>query len=797
MLLKNIFFLLLVFTPCLLFAQNLYQEQLDNFVYEEKQEKVYLHFDKPQYAAGENIWFKAYVTSAISHLPTEVSWNLYVELINNEKEILDSLTLFIENGVTHGNFSLNWDLKPGSYRVRAYTEWMRNNVQDFFYKKDFKVVNPTYSEGLDDIPKETLSTNKPIIDFLPEGGDLIDGIPTKIAIKATNLYGRGIPVSGTIINKKGKEVTNFESDELGYALCFFKPSIEESYLALIKGDTFHLPEVKSTGAAIRLTHSHISDNVHIAVQSKNIDLKEGTLVIHRRGQFLFSKTCQNSTSMIVVIKKSSLETGIIHITFFDKNKMPLSERLIFPNPPTNENDITITSDKDIYEKRSKVTLELGSKSVTIHAASITINPQIESSFEKDAENIENYLLLSSDLKGKIEAPDSYFAGTEASYMALDLLMLTHGWSRFNWTSLLNNDFSPQFLPEQGLKIRGKAINYYNEKNLKEPSIGLTIPSIGVLNETFKINEGGVFQITGLELMDSTMIYMQAYREKNGKIKKYQSAKIELESPPRPDISQIPNNNSDIAPDVIEKAKKLEQISKAYFLDERLTELEEVVVTGKSLKQEEMDKRTLLYSRPSNRLILDSIPFVSAALSVFDLLQQVPGITITGAFPEQTAQIRGIGSFSGSPPIYLLDGMPVDLGAIQTIPVNIVEFIDVLKGPAAAIFGSRGAGGAIIVYTRRGGPNYQDERPTGLLSFTHPGYHQAKEFYSPQYDMQREEHIIPDFRSTLYWNPNLKFENNNAEATFYSSDEAGNFVIRVEGIYINGTPFFKESFINVE
>jgi len=202
-------------------------------------------------------------------------------------------------------------------------------------------------------------------------------------------------------------------------LCFFKPKIEESYLALIEEDTFALPEVKNAGAVIQLTHSYQSENIRIAVLSKNIDLKDGTLVIHRRGQLLFSAKSLNNTAMVMPIKKSSLGTGILHITFFDTNSLPLSERLVFPNPPVNGTDITIISDRDVYEKRSKVTLGLGSERDTIHSASITINPQIESSYKKYGENIENYLLLSSDLKGKIESPGSYFAGTEEAYKALD------------------------------------------------------------------------------------------------------------------------------------------------------------------------------------------------------------------------------------------------------------------------------------------------------------------------------------------------------------------------------------------
>lgn len=793
---KSLHVLLFLFNTIYLWAQDIYKEKLDDFIYEEKQEKVYLHFDKPQYAAGDDIWFKAYVTNAVSHLPTDVSWNLSIELINDEKKLLDSITLFIENGVAHGSFSLNRDLKSGSYQIRAYTEWMRNNDNDFFYRKDLKIVSPSFNEDLYNVQKESISKRKLMVDFLTEGGDLIDGISTKIAIKATDTNGRGMPVNGSIINGKGEKVTTFESNDLGYGLCLFKPEIEESYLALIQEDTFYLPEVKNVGATIRLTHSYRSENILVSILSKNIDLKDGTLVIHRRGQLLFSAKSLNDTTMFMPIKKSSLGAGIIHITFFDKNRIPLSERLVFPNPPVNMTGITIIPDTDVYEKRSKVTLGLGSKSDTIHSASITINPQFESSYKKYGENIENYLLFSSDLKGRIDSPGSYLAGTEEAYRALDVLMLTHGWSRFDWETLLAGDFSPRYLAEKGLKIRGKAINYYNDKYLKEPLIGLSIPSIGALNETFKIGKDGRFQISGLILMDSSMIFMQAFREKNEKIKKYQSAKIELEYPPRPDVTQIPHNNDDLKPDFLAKTKKLEEISRAYFLDSQFTELEEVVVTAKNIKQDEMDKRTTLYAQPDNRLILDSLG--SFFLSVFDALQRVPGVTVTGSFPNQSARIRGpISLYGNSAPAYFLDGMLVDVTAIQTLPVQDVEFIDVIKSGRVAIFGSRGAAGAILIYTRKGGSNYQNERSRGILAFTHPGYHKAKEFYSPQYDIDRKEHITPDFRTTLHWNPELSFENNYAETTFYTSDQTGSFAIRVEGMFTNGKPFFEESFIDVE
>lgn len=795
---KPLIILLFLFNTTYLLAQNQYEEKLAQFITEQKQEKVYIHFDKPQYAAGENIWFKAYITNAVTHQPTDVSSTLYVELINQEKNIVDSLTLFIDNGKSNGSFILKRDLKSGSYRIRAYTKWMRNYDNDFFFQRDFEIVNPSFIQNEESNQKDGTLSEKPILEFLPEGGDLIDGIPTKIGIKLTTRNAADTPLNGIIINSKEEKISDFKLNNLGYGLCFFIPKIGESYRAVFNKDTFNLPIVENAGASIKVTHSQKSDYVRIAVLSKNIDLKDGTLVLHRRGKLLVSKNCTSSTSMSLTVKKFQLETGIIHVTFFDRNKVPLSERLIFPNPPSKEPAISIDPDRTTYTKRSKIKLELNSKNDTVHSASITINPLLESSYEKYGENIENYLLMSSDLKGKIKSPDSYFAGTKEAYEALDLLMLIHGWSRFNWTSLLENEsFVPEHFPEKGITIKGKAVNYYNNAALKEPVIGVTIPSIGILNETFSIKEDGEFQLVGLKLMDSTKIYIQAFREKKEKLKNYQTAKIQLESPLRPNVNNSPQALNDINPDFLEKAEKLKKISSAYFLDDDLTELDEIVVTAKSIKQTEMERRTSLYKEPDSRIIMDSIRV--NFLSIFDALQRVSGVTVVGSFPNYSARIRGISSLNGSlETLYILDGMQVDNTALQNIPIQDVEFIDVLKGPSAAIFGSRGAAGVILVYTRLGSSNNQkDIGPTGLLAFTHPGYHKAKEFYSPQYDEEREEHIIPDYRTTLHWNPELKFENNRSETTFYSSDQTGNYIVRIEGIFTNGKPFFEEIFVNVE
>jgi hypothetical protein len=103
------------------------------------QEKVYLQMDKPYYALGDTIWFKGYITIGSRHQLSKLSGALYVDLITEKDSIFKSLKLPVVSGMVVGDFILGDDYKQGSYRVRAYTQWMRNAGEDYFFDKTFTV----------------------------------------------------------------------------------------------------------------------------------------------------------------------------------------------------------------------------------------------------------------------------------------------------------------------------------------------------------------------------------------------------------------------------------------------------------------------------------------------------------------------------------------------------------------------------------------------------------------------------------------------------------------------------------
>ena len=114
------------------------------------QEKVYLHTDKPYYSVGDTIWFKAYVTVGAKHQLSALSGALYVDLISETDSLTESLKLPVMSGMSKGSFVLpDSSFREGNYRLRAYTQWMRNAGPDFYYDKVFtignSIVNPVFA----------------------------------------------------------------------------------------------------------------------------------------------------------------------------------------------------------------------------------------------------------------------------------------------------------------------------------------------------------------------------------------------------------------------------------------------------------------------------------------------------------------------------------------------------------------------------------------------------------------------------------------------------------------------------
>ena len=141
------------------------------------QEKLHLHTDRTVYVPGEKIWFKVYVADAATHQST-YSQYAYVELINPSDSLVRRVMVRSDTtGLFHGNLFLSDYIPEGDYMLKAYTRFMENLGDDYFFTKPIR-INNLESEKTKQEKKQ--SNNNYEVSFFPEGGNLTDRKSTRL-----------------------------------------------------------------------------------------------------------------------------------------------------------------------------------------------------------------------------------------------------------------------------------------------------------------------------------------------------------------------------------------------------------------------------------------------------------------------------------------------------------------------------------------------------------------------------------------------------------------------------------------
>ena len=182
----------------LFFAQSGFSQRIDSTlqVYADsfQQERIYIHFDKPAYAPGETVWFKAYIMAGIE--PSDLSKNFYLDWADADGKVLLHTIFPVLQSTVRGQFEIPADYKSSSIRIMGYTKWMLNFDSAFLYNKEIRILQNTAS-------KNTVKKSIASIQFFPEGGDAIINLKNKIAFKANDQFGKPVKVKGVIQNGKG------------------------------------------------------------------------------------------------------------------------------------------------------------------------------------------------------------------------------------------------------------------------------------------------------------------------------------------------------------------------------------------------------------------------------------------------------------------------------------------------------------------------------------------------------------------------------------------------------------------
>lgn len=835
--------------------QNLFLEQISLY----PQEKIYVHTDKSSYISGETIWLRVHLVDALLLKQANASRYVYVELINPLADVVNRVMLRADSmGYFYGNVALDETLPEGNYTLRAYTRFMQNQGEEYFFRKSVYVINLLSAELSPEIDfrfednkvnaeisfmdkaekklvvpdgcklfidgsvkgeEKSLSfepesarcsfdikkaQNQPVfllettykgrtysrfftipqpddafdVSFFPEGGHAPLQADIRIAFKALKKNGLHENVKGTVFDDAGKEWARFGSLHLGmgqfrmhylpgrtyHVVCTNERNVSKRVdLPVPEPGTVAL-KAQWSGGNLRLTMSRPSDYV----------LPPGVhLVAHIRGAVLYSQPWTDTRGYL--FEKDFFPAGTIHFLLIDKERNILSERLVFSSQSSTFANIYVTPDKQSYSTRGKISISV--KVTDEYNAPLSGNFSLSVVDKHDAtidttSGIISTLLLTSELKGYIESPMSYLQkDDQALNVALDVLMMTQGWRRYNVPEILKGNLQKEqkYPVESNRQFSGKLTGVFSA--LKDGSISLIAVRDSVIGSLFtKPEKDGRFAFKDVDYPDSTRYIVQALTKKGTSL-----AFIEMDSIGAfPKVGLSPLN---VVESHHNEDAQLEKVNEKFVIENgmRLINLAEVDVTAKRIIRRKTESP--YYSVASSFVLATEEIEKANFMNVFDLLRRLPGVTTSGS------EVL----YRRATPMLILDNVPTENFDYSLLNVNDIS--DAFVSPATSvmpIFGTRAANGAIVINTKKGFVE-KNSLNKNMQVITPIGYQQHVEFYSPAYETEEQRKTTaPDLRSTIYWNPSVRTDTTGvAHLSFYSADSPSKYGFVIEGVSSEG------------
>ena len=755
-------------------------------------EKIYLHTDKPYYISGEKIWFRAHYVDAIFHIPITASRYIYIELINPLDSIVNRVKIRPdENEAYYGYMPIPKDLPEGDYTLRAYTTYMRNIEENYFFTKALHIGNPL-EEAASNYPRVFLEPDNDFdLSFYPEGGALLLGTITKVAFKAMKSNGASTAVTGVIYNTNGTEVCTFNSEWLGMGSFAFLAQKGEHYFALCEDEkgiskTFELPAAIEQGYALSV--NLLKDMIYISVlQPAGVNNHSPLyLMAHTRGMIHFVDQWDHEKNMII-LPLDGFPSGVLHLILFDHHLNPVSERLVFIHN-NDQAQVTYQTDRESYTPRTLVknyitlTDPNGAPLSGTFSVSVTSDREV---LPDTTTNILTQLLLTSDLHGHIEHPSSYFQNTPESNHALDLLMMTQGWRRYHAAEWAQGHFTTPLFPLEPVSgISGIVQGLSTGKPQDEVEVNVIALSYGYYDVT-QTNQEGRFFLPINEWPDSTR-FLVSVKPSRGLIN--MDLILDKETFPDRTLSAFP-------PAGIEQSHFSLYTNKVLqFVDEsgiHVTTLDAAVVTA----QQKQHIKSAFYSF-SDDMITEEQLDLFPPFDMASLLQRFPGLQVIRGSDLSIIGVR-LGGRQEGVPVLLIDDMPMNFETINYILPNDIVQIDLLRGSRLVAFlgGVLSAPGIIAIHTKRTNNIKLSDFPLFHIKTISPlGYQQPVEFYAPKYETELErKSATPDLRTTIHWQPVVQIDTDGfASFEFYTADDPASYTVIIEGIADDGTIIWKES-----
>jgi hypothetical protein len=466
---KNLIPLIFVFITNIFNAQTGKPEAKYVEYFNKTRENVHLHLNKTTFLKGENIWFQAYVQEQNTEKLHPETTNLYVSLYDESGVLKDQHLIHVKDGIGKGNIKIDSSFSQKAYFVRASTKWMKNFREDQSYSQKITILKNINQKS------ETVK-QKEFYDFqiFPEGGHLLANTYNRIGILLKDANNKGIEIKkGLVKDKFGKTIATYNTNSfgIGEVTLIIRENHDYTFLATTENNvelTVKTPAVKKYGVALNVLNDEYNNKFILKIVTNKNSLqklanKKYSIFVHNsrkylKDEFIFNaKTNQYSFDLY----KKALFKGINIITIFNENNEPVLERMIFNDFKTN--DFNNISAKVVDKEADSLVIRLQNKNANTVFLSASFLPNNTEAYNP-TNSIKSSFLLKPFVKGEIENASYYFnSNTEDRLQKLDLLLLTQGWSKYDWNNIYKSPPKDTFKFEKGIDILMKINQEVNPK----------------------------------------------------------------------------------------------------------------------------------------------------------------------------------------------------------------------------------------------------------------------------------------------------------------------------------------------
>ncbi|MFD2916810.1 hypothetical protein [Psychroserpens luteus] len=765
-------------------------------------ETTYGHLNKSTLIKGESLGFSIYLFDKYTKKSSTQTKNVYITIQNRSGKVLKKQMILAENGVASGIIEIDSLFKSGNYVFKAYTNWMRNFEEQNFYVQHIKVINPDDDAFIEADDDELFDLDA---QFLPEGGHLLLNTKNTVGVVIKDDYGFGVPnLKGKVLDSNGEEVTNFETNIHGISKFEFTPLARTVYTVSFSDEeqteiTLDIGESKG----INMSLIDTNDKIALVFRTNEMTLqdianKSFKLTIGNGSLLNVSDIIFNDNSEIkAFISHKDLTPGMNIITLFDENNKPLLERLYF-----NYDGIKsiVTGVPSVEKINDSLIISIPSSTINsklFNNLSISVLPSNTKSYNHH-HNIFSYTFLQPYIKGRIENARYYFTNPDKKKRAeLDNLLITQGWSSYDWTTIFNNPPSNQYEFEDGISINANLNNTKGDTFLIYPLQNSPSVTVGIKEGESSFSARGFLPLKNEPLRIGMIDKQNRVNKPNLYV---QFSPIEIPGLGHKFSSLNYKNNNAFRYD-----------ASLPILDEswnKIETLDTVLLTVKK-EEERIEKikrlnrgRVYVFDENKRNNIPDFASYISSKgyTAVVLIHPDKPNelkieSNIRKTYGTVTETSEGIEIYSNVAPLIYLDKMLIaDFNQLMYLDMSSVDYIIIDKQGIGE--GMRGSNGVIKIFTnpllRTEGSNYSVEAYQNIKfpqSFTI-----SKKFYTPTYSTYLNE-FYQNY-GVIDWFPNCKTNNIGTTQVKVLNTKNKEIKLFIEGIANDGEFISEEKIITI-